>query len=175
CTRLARAPPLLASVHAAPRVVRTTPAGRGALRRRPAARGMRLRAVWRACAAERAEAGECRRRRDRTPSASPAEVGGTSPRHCVASRPRYQRCCGGSTPMRPARIREAERLYDTTADKWVRDEPRMMSDFVARPSILEECRPKAAGGDCLDLGCGEGYFTRMLARAGARSIVGSDV
>jgi SAM-dependent methyltransferase len=50
-----------------------------------------------------------------------------------------------------------------------------MSDFVARPSILEECRPKAEGGDCLDLGCGEGYFTRMLARAGARSIVGSDV
>jgi SAM-dependent methyltransferase len=77
--------------------------------------------------------------------------------------------------MRPTLIQEAERLYDTTADKWVRDEPRLMSDFIARPSILEECRPKAAQGDCLDLGCGEGYFTRMLARAGARSIVGSDV
>ena len=67
--------------------------------------------------------------------------------------------------MRPTLIREAERLYDTTADKWVRDEPRMMSDFVARPYILEECQPKAAHGDCLDLGCGEGYFT---PDAGAR-------
>jgi SAM-dependent methyltransferase len=51
----------------------------------------------------------------------------------------------------------------------------MMSDFVARPAILEACRPKAVQGDCLDLGCGEGYFTRMLAHAGARSLVGSDV
>jgi hypothetical protein len=34
--------------------------------------------------------------------------------------------------MRPTLIREAERLYDTTADKWVRQAPRLMSDFVAR-------------------------------------------
>jgi SAM-dependent methyltransferase len=77
--------------------------------------------------------------------------------------------------MRPILIRDAERLYDTTADKWVWDTPRMMSDFVACPAILEACRPKAVQGDCLDLGCGEGYFTRMLAHAGARSLVGSDV
>ena len=77
--------------------------------------------------------------------------------------------------MKDKIIDETEQLYDRTAQNWRRNEPRILSDFIARPVVLEECLPRARGGRCLDLGCGEGYFTRMLARAGAQQTVGADL
>jgi SAM-dependent methyltransferase len=65
-------------------------------------------------------------------------------------------------------------LYDQTAARWVRNEPSSLSDFTARPLLLELCRP-LEGLRCLDLGCGEGYCTRMLRRAGAGEVLGIDV
>ena len=70
--------------------------------------------------------------------------------------------------MRPTLIREAERLHDTTADKWVREEPRMMSDFVARPSILKNADRRrqvvTASTSAVVRGISRGCW-RALARA----------
>jgi SAM-dependent methyltransferase len=41
------------------------------------------------------------------------------------------------------------------------------------PALLEACAP-VAGGAVLDLGCGQGWFSRQLARAGAGSVAGLD-
>jgi SAM-dependent methyltransferase len=72
-------------------------------------------------------------------------------------------------------IDETEKLYDRTAENWARTKPRILSDFIARPVVLEECMSRVRGGNCLDLGCGEGYFTRMLARAGSKHTIGADL
>ncbi len=66
-----------------------------------------------------------------------------------------------------------QELYDASAADWVRVEPVMLSDFTARPAVLELCKP-LEGARVLDLGCGEGYCARQLARAGAGRVVGID-
>jgi toxoflavin synthase len=65
-------------------------------------------------------------------------------------------------------------LYDRTALQWIREEPNSLSDFTARPFVLDLCAP-VAGERVLDLGCGEGYCSRELRRRGAGSVYGIDI
>ncbi|MBR8835843.1 MAG: class I SAM-dependent methyltransferase [Stigonema ocellatum SAG 48.90 = DSM 106950] len=65
-------------------------------------------------------------------------------------------------------------LYNLTASKWVREEPWVLSDFTARPVVLELCEP-VTGLLVLDLGCGEGYCSRELRRRGAAQVYGIDI
>ncbi|OLP16554.1 SAM-dependent methyltransferase [Leptolyngbya sp. 'hensonii'] len=67
-----------------------------------------------------------------------------------------------------------QELYNGTASSWVRGEPSSLSDFTARPAVLELCEP-IAGLQILDLGCGEGYCSRELRRRGAGEVVGVDL
>ncbi len=69
---------------------------------------------------------------------------------------------------------ETKKLYDETALRWVRTEPTSLSDFTARPAIIEMCEP-IAGLKVLDLGCGEGYCSRELRRRNAESVHGIDL
>lgn len=70
--------------------------------------------------------------------------------------------------------RATEALYDGTARAWTRNEPLSLSDFTARPFVLQMCGP-SAGTRVLDLGCGEGYCARQLRRAGASEVLGIDL
>ena len=65
-------------------------------------------------------------------------------------------------------------IYDQHFELWIRDEPTILSDYTARPRVLETLG-NVEGMDILDLGCGEGYLARKLARAGANSICGIDL
>ncbi len=64
-------------------------------------------------------------------------------------------------------------IYDTHAGRWTRGEPVLLSDFTARPFVIDELGP-LAGTHVLDLGCGEGYVARLVADAGASSVFGVD-
>jgi len=65
-------------------------------------------------------------------------------------------------------------LYDQTAAGWARQQPSSLSDYTARPQVMALCEP-IAGASVLDMGCGEGYCSRMLHQRGAREIVGIDL
>lgn len=65
-------------------------------------------------------------------------------------------------------------LFDQNADQWTRQEPMILSDFTARPLVLQELAP-VTGKHVLDLGCGEGYVARLVAQAGAQSVFGIDI
>jgi len=65
-------------------------------------------------------------------------------------------------------------LYNRTALQWIREEPSSLSDFTARPAVLDLCG-SVAGLRVLDLGCGEGYCSRELRRLGASSVYGIDI
>lgn len=69
---------------------------------------------------------------------------------------------------------EAKEIYDGHADLWVRHDPILLSDYSARPRVLELCGD-VEGLTILDLGCGEGYVGRQLAKRGAASVAGYDV
>ncbi len=69
---------------------------------------------------------------------------------------------------------DPEALYDENADRWSRNEPNSISDFTGRPAIFELCG-SVAGQRVLDLGCGEGYCTREMAKRGARDVLGIDL
>jgi len=62
----------------------------------------------------------------------------------------------------------------TQGPKWARHEPMILSDFTARPLVLQELAP-VTGKHVLDLGCGEGYVARLVAQAGAQSVFGIDI
>ena len=64
--------------------------------------------------------------------------------------------------------------YDSQADLWSREEPKYVSDFVARPRVLERVIELGGSRDILDGGCGEGYFCRKVAPH-ARTVTGLDV
>jgi ubiquinone/menaquinone biosynthesis C-methylase UbiE len=65
-------------------------------------------------------------------------------------------------------------LYNHTASDWIRGEPSSLSDFTARPSVLELCEP-VSGLRVVDIGCGEGYCSRELHRRGAAQVYGIDL
>jgi ubiquinone/menaquinone biosynthesis C-methylase UbiE len=65
-------------------------------------------------------------------------------------------------------------LYDRTATGWVRNQPLSLSDFTGRPPVLALCEP-VEKMRVLDLGCGEGYCARKLARSGAGSVKACDI
>jgi len=65
-------------------------------------------------------------------------------------------------------------MFDQNAERWARQEPMILSDFTARPLVLQELQP-VSGKHVLDLGCGEGYVARLLAQAGAQSVFGIDI
>ena len=75
---------------------------------------------------------------------------------------------------RPMTGDSARKMFDSGSKHWVRDEPRLLSDWTARPFLLDWCLP-VTGKQILDMGCGEGYFTRKLARNGARQVSGIDI
>ena len=65
-------------------------------------------------------------------------------------------------------------IYNGSADNWNRSEPVLLSDYTARPIILDMCEP-VKGLRILDLGCGEGYCSRQLMKRGAASVDGIDI
>lgn len=65
-------------------------------------------------------------------------------------------------------------MFDQNAGQWAREEPMILSDFTARPLVLQELAP-LTGKHVLDLGCGEGYVSRLMAQAGAQSVFGIDI
>jgi SAM-dependent methyltransferase len=65
-------------------------------------------------------------------------------------------------------------MFDGNADLWTRQEPMILSDFTARPLVMQELAP-VKGTHVLDLGCGEGYVARLVAQAGAQSVFGIDI
>ena len=60
-------------------------------------------------------------------------------------------------------------LYDRHTHLWIRKEPTILSDYTARPRVLESLGT-VDGLDILDLGCGEGYLSRALYERGAASV-----
>lgn len=70
-------------------------------------------------------------------------------------------------------ISDAHALYQRTADHWARQAPSSLSDYTARPRVLALCEP-LQGRRVLDLGCGEGYCSRILQQRGAQ-VLGMDV
>lgn len=72
----------------------------------------------------------------------------------------------------PPRIsaEEARRSWDDSADAWHEFVERGLDvhrTHVHGPALLEACLP-LAGVRALDLGCGQGWFSRQLAAAGAQ-------
>lgn len=65
-------------------------------------------------------------------------------------------------------------LYNATADRWQRKEPNSLSDYTARPRVFELCGD-VTGMKVIDLGAGEGYCAREIARRGAAHITGIEL
>ena len=65
-------------------------------------------------------------------------------------------------------------IHNRAAAHWSRNDPQLLSDYTARPFLLDWSEPFLQG-DVLDLGCGEGYVARNLARRGCRSLDGVDM
>lgn len=64
-------------------------------------------------------------------------------------------------------------IYDQNAQRWSRTTPVLLSDFTARPRVLDALG-NLEGDHVLDLGCGEGYVARLIAARGASSVFGID-
>lgn len=64
-------------------------------------------------------------------------------------------------------------IYDRSAGDWSRREPVLLSDFTARPFVLEALGA-GPGMRVLDLGCGEGFVARRIAGQGA-AVTGFDI
>lgn len=70
--------------------------------------------------------------------------------------------------------KSTESMYDGASPQWARNEKILLSDFTARPFVLEKLEP-LAGQRVLDLGCGEGFVARQIKAAGAASVLGIDL
>ncbi len=69
---------------------------------------------------------------------------------------------------------ETKKLYDESAGDWKRVEPILLSDYSARPFVIDLCEP-IVNKNILDLGCGEGYVGRELINRGAQYVHGIDI
>jgi len=69
---------------------------------------------------------------------------------------------------------DTQKLYDGQAAQWKRTEPVLLSDYSARPFVINLCEP-IQGASILDIGCGEGYVGRELLKRGAGEIHGIDI
>jgi len=56
---------------------------------------------------------------------------------------------------------ETKKLYEESAADWKRVEPILLSDYSARPFVIDLCEP-IVNKNILDLGCGEGYVGRDM-------------
>ena len=65
-------------------------------------------------------------------------------------------------------------IYDGASSQWARNKKLLLSDFTARPYVLEMIQP-LSGIHVLDLGCGEGFVARQVRAAGAASVIGIDL
>jgi len=70
--------------------------------------------------------------------------------------------------------RSTREIYDSASPKWARNEKLLLSDFTARPYVLEQLEP-LSDQRVLDLGCGEGFVARQIKAAGAASVLGIDL
>eukprot|EP00566_Odontella_aurita_P020921 CAMPEP_0113572204 /NCGR_PEP_ID=MMETSP0015_2-20120614/25968_1 /TAXON_ID=2838 /ORGANISM="Odontella" /LENGTH=359 /DNA_ID=CAMNT_0000475217 /DNA_START=84 /DNA_END=1160 /DNA_ORIENTATION=- /assembly_acc=CAM_ASM_000160 len=72
----------------------------------------------------------------------------------------------------------SRKMYDAQSTRWVRTEPRCLSDFTGRPVVFSLLEPHVSGGGAtsvLDVGCGEGYCARKVVEMGASRVVGVDI
>jgi cyclopropane fatty-acyl-phospholipid synthase-like methyltransferase len=67
-----------------------------------------------------------------------------------------------------------EQLYNRQAAGWARNKPEILSDFTAKPRVLE-LAGDLTNQQVLDLGCGEGYVSRLIMQQNAESVIGIDV
>ncbi len=67
-----------------------------------------------------------------------------------------------------------ESIYDSASPQWARNEKLLLSDFTARPFVLQKLEP-LAGLRVLDLGCGEGFVARQIKTAGAATVLAIDL
>ena len=65
-------------------------------------------------------------------------------------------------------------LYDKAASSWARTEAVLLSDYTARPFVLDTVTP-LEGARVLDLGCGEGYVSRQLAKQAPARLLSIDI
>jgi 2-polyprenyl-3-methyl-5-hydroxy-6-metoxy-1,4-benzoquinol methylase len=70
--------------------------------------------------------------------------------------------------------KDVKELYNDQAEEWARKEPILLSDYSARPFVLDLCEP-ISGSRILDAGCGEGYVGRQLLKRGAKEVHGIDI
>ena len=70
--------------------------------------------------------------------------------------------------------KNTKKLYNNQANGWNRNEPILLSDYSARPFVLDLCEP-LSGLNVLDLGCGEGYLGRQMLKRGAKHVDGIDI
>jgi len=71
-------------------------------------------------------------------------------------------------------IEDTKTLYNNQATEWNRNEPILLSDYSARPFVIDLCEP-IEHKSILDAGCGEGYVGRQLIKRGARQVDGMDI
>ena len=76
--------------------------------------------------------------------------------------------------MKPGSGEDVSRTYDAIAEKY-RDSTELPTRvYVDRHTLLSLAGP-LEGKTVLDLGCGEGHYTRLLKRADASAALGVDV
>ncbi len=64
-------------------------------------------------------------------------------------------------------------LYDSLAKEWSHDAPLTHADLIALPIALELARPLCSRATVLDLGCGDGFSTRLISKW-AKQVIGID-
>ncbi len=70
--------------------------------------------------------------------------------------------------------KDTRTLYNAQAESWQRTAPTLLSDFSARPFVLDMCEPLSAL-KVFDIGCGEGYVSRQLVQRGAATVIAMDI